>query len=438
MCYCSNHRNHDDGGPTRNLRRRPEAEGWELMQERLDGMTFKWQPHAFKNPSEPMAPATIAKFSEQMRELLWMLDVVLLPVTPASQKLFLKYFKTTEFQPSIMFLLRKIREYIVGYFCPDSYDDEVFQCKPIHILANKVIQTELDQEGKPDLSTNQGVTFPCLDTITLNPTYWNRAPVFQDFHLTQLEPTRDLRDEHTVNSTAGILLHELVHLISARHFGEFISASGCNGSVLNTLPVPQETPGYMPGVHDLTPEDVALPQSFSDGVVMLKRKIENQQQRHQPDEGKRCCRSTKVAPGCLETYGTSTCMQMAQLDRGAIGALFTAESYNCWVTENAYAYLNAVLKLQQPVDSELEAADNEMRGLIKEHGEEIWKVQLRNDRIAQSVGAPLPPQSIAERACAKLLSSKSRNVYARRAELVKKVISVPPEAVNVVEDDWWK
>ena len=83
--------------PARELRSRPKCDGWELLQERTDGLTHESQLTLDGLPTEPMAPDTIAKLDLQMRAVLWMIDVAFLPSTPAREKLYLTFFKTTEF-----------------------------------------------------------------------------------------------------------------------------------------------------------------------------------------------------------------------------------------------------------------------------------------------------------------------------------------------------
>ena len=117
MACCSHHSNGSSAVtqcPSQNLSPPPKHNGWELLQVRQDEINHKSLYKLVDNSKiwtdrgllESMAPATRKKFDEQMRTVLWMLEVVLLPSTPASEKLFLQFFKTTQFQSSIMFLLR--------------------------------------------------------------------------------------------------------------------------------------------------------------------------------------------------------------------------------------------------------------------------------------------------------------------------------------------
>ena len=219
--------------------------------------------------------------------------------------------------------------------------------KPIRIVASSNLDKIVYDDGKKvHYCQTLGQKLKGSNTIILYALHWANEPAFEDFHVSRHEPLASLRD---VNSTAGTLFHELVHLVSQLCFEDFINVSGSAARIFRDLPNTVRVQPQ-PLIMDVWMDEVALPKSFTDGVIL----------RHW---------RTGAA------YGTESCTWLAQLDRGAVGALANADSFTCFVAHNAHAYLSAVSDSQP--DADLVAADKELSEIISIRCFDIWKRENR-------------------------------------------------------------
>ena len=330
---------------------------------------------------EAMCAAQIAKLEADTREVVWMVDVVLpqitryskkrtvptpLPEYDASRTAYTRWFKTNDYLPSVVFILRQVREFALAFLHrrrPNLGFDER-RTKP-NLGFNFVSMASRCGGMIAITDWNLGTEDQDLERarISFCPYFWQSMPYsLVGFHTFRLLPPETSLELPAYKPSASTVLHEFIHLVSSLCFDKFLAASRLKKA---DLPEAMQRPYYYHNITDTRLYDAA----GNNPPETLLRAV--------PREWDKA-------------YDSKRCLILAELELGAPGELLNADSYRLFVAQTTFEYLGGYYETFYATDVMVRKAAQELADLLNESRPgkgSKWLRRLRKGKASPAIAS---------------------------------------------------